>query len=99
MTHTNNKMMRTKATDFLTHRYPVSLEECYKDYSYSKGSAYGYCMRLANEYNADKIGITGHNCMTFTFCFTGEEPTTHRKIFAFITKDYDRFIYLDEVEA
>lgn len=96
MKHANTKQMRDKYIEFLATPYQ-SLRHCYTSYSYAKEQAFNYCIELCNKYNCKaNYTIMGYNTMTFSFGFTGE--INGKEAFFYITKSYDRFIYLDEIE-
>lgn len=104
MTHCNKKFMRNHYNYFIEHleKLPYRLEDCYTRYSAAKQNAYNYCMDLfMNKYNGyahlTKFAILGYNTMQFSFAFIGE--IDGKEAFFYITRDYDRYIFVDEMEA
>ena len=97
MTHTKAKVIKNAYT---THnRVPMRrLEECYKVPSHYKRMAMDRCLFLMEEYNGAWCSgkIIGYNSQVFSFGFIGE--MNGKPAFFYITRDYDRYIYLDELE-
>ena len=97
MKHCNTKQIKAAYEQFKRSRI-TELWQCYDKYSYNKEKAMEYCKKLANKYHANSwVCILGYNTCTFSVGFVGTfngEPA-----FFYITKDYDRFIYLDELEG
>lgn len=50
-----------------------------------------------HEYNGKALKIIGYNTMTFSVGFLG--TVDGRAAFIYITKTYDRYIYIDEMEV
>ena len=94
MTHTKSKVIKT-AYDQWTCSHFSFLSEVYANYSVAKANAMEYCKRVMREYNGWAFRIIGYNCMTFSVGFLGD--VEGKKAFFYITKDYDRFIFLDEL--
>ena len=65
----------------------ATLDEAYGRYSQAKANAYEYCRSREREFNSYDGVITGHNCMTFSYAFTGY--CEGKKYLVYITKDYD----------
>lgn len=74
------------------------LAHCYGNYSRAKERAFDHCKRKAFEWYADRERIISHNCNVFTYGFTGMHPETGEAVFVVITRDYDRYIPLDELD-
>lgn len=71
------------------------LHEVYSRWSQAKESAYNYCTNLMVEYQGHTPRIIGANTCTFSLGFIGE--IDGRKAFFYITRDYDRYIFIDEM--
>lgn len=65
----------------------ATLDEAYGSYSRAKLDAYNYCRCREREFNSYDGVITGHNCMTFSYVFTGW--CEGKKYLIYITKDND----------
>lgn len=74
------------------------LTHCYTNYSQAKERAFDYCKRKGFEWYADRERIISHNCNVFTYAFTGLHPETGECVFVVITRDYDRWIPLAELD-
>ena len=94
MTHTTAKCIKNAYQIFLKSDL-FTLSQCYTTASTAKHRAFNYCLDLVMRYNATKYRILGYNCMMFSFGFVGE--INGKPAFFYITKDYDRYIYLDEM--
>ena len=96
MKHTNSKLIVD-----VYYRYLKSnnnrLWDVYKKVSMAKVNAYNYCNDKKRELNGRDLKIISHNCQSFTVGFIGE--LDDRQAFIYITKDNERFIYLDELGA
>ena len=96
MKHANTTQMKNAYHQFLG-QYFQSLRDCYDRPSEAKEAAYDYCLDLCNRYNCSyNYTIMGYNTFSFSFGFAGE--INGKEAFFYITKSYDRFIYLDEIE-
>lgn len=71
------------------------LNEVYSRYSQAKQAAYDYCMNLVREYYGYSPRIIGANTCTFSFGFIG--VIDGKEAFFYITRDYDRYIFIDEM--
>lgn len=78
---------------YIRSPYSSNLYECYANPSAAKRDAMDYCLRLCRDLNGTDLRIIGYNCMVFSvgFVFTDENG---RKCFAYITRDYDRYMYI-----
>ena len=94
MTHTTTKQIKNA---YHNHEksYYAELWHCYDRFSYNKEKAMEYCKKLMLKYNGQLGRIIGYNSQTFSYGFIGE--INGKPAFFYITKDYDRYIYLDEV--
>lgn len=100
MTHANNHAIRSVYDRYFRYDHPHTLNECYNNPSYAKQNAFEYCLALHQKYNGNyNYVILGYNSMSFSFAFIGKHPENNRDIFVYITKDYDRFAYIDELET
>lgn len=88
-----NKMMRSiyRRWDRMEYR---NLYDCYGRPSPNKVKAYKDCIDLQTKYSGSGLKIIGYNCNTFSVGFVGKY--FGRDAFFYITKDYDRVMYLDE---
>ena len=94
MTHTTTQNIKNahtayeKSTDY-------NLYHCYNNHSYAKEKAWNYCVEQMIKHNGSGLKVIGYNSMTFSVGFYGE--INGKSAFFYITKSYDRFIYLDEL--
>lgn len=94
MTHATTKNIKSafycyeKSTNY-------TLSDCYANNSYAKERAFNYCISQMIAHNGSGLKIIGYNCMTFSVGFMGE--INGKSAFFYITRDYDRYIYLDEL--
>lgn len=72
----------------------ATLDEAYGRYSRAKANAYEYCRDREREFSSYDGVITGHNCMTFSYAFTG--LCEGKRYFVYITKDHDYAIALED---
>lgn len=70
-----------------------SLSNCYLKASDNKESAYDYCVNLMQKYNGENLRIISYNTFSFSAGFIGEY--NGKRAFFYITKDYDRYIYIN----
>lgn len=79
------------------------LRDCYGRFSEAKAQAWDYCIDLYLKYNGYALKVIGHNSMQFSAGFVGEiaDAVTGelKKAFFYITRDYDRYILLDDCEV
>lgn len=94
MKHTKNAQIKGAFTAYqrATARY---LHEVYRSWSNAKESAYDYCTDLMLKYQGHSPRIIGANTCTFSFGFIG--VIDGKEAFFYITRDYDRYIFLDEM--
>ena len=96
MTHTRTQQIKNAFQDYSrSHNY--NLFDGYKRPSRDKEKALEYCKRLMHEYNGNTLKIIGYNSMTFSVGFLG--TVDGRTAFIYITKSYDHYIYMDEMEV
>ena len=93
----NTKTMRN-AYEMYKRSTKTYLHECYAKPSHAKQEAYNYCKRRWYQYNGvidsdTFIRILGYNCMQFSVGFIG--TYNERPAFFYITRTYDRVMYLD----
>ena len=78
---------------------PKKLNQCYKSYSIKKVHAYRYCLSTLTHYKGADMRIIYHNGQTFSVGFIGNtfdgKTGTIRKAFFYITKAYDRYMFID----
>lgn len=72
------------------------LRDVYKSYSIHKERAFDYCRNLVAKYNGTQGKIISFNTTCFTYGFIGE--IEGKQAFFYITKDYNRYIYLEDLE-
>ena len=68
-----------------------SLYKAYRNPSQYKENAFSYCFSLMHEKAGFDLRIIGHNCMTFSIGFQYIDNETGIVMFAYITRDYNRF--------
>lgn len=95
MKHTKTQQIKAAYKQYLNSTM-YSLEDLYTTYSVFKARAFNYCVDLCNQYNGHTLKILGGNCMAFSVGFICE--IEDKPAFAYITKDYNRYIFLDEIE-
>lgn len=95
MTHTTNKQIKCAYKRFLTSTH-TELLDCYARPSKAKYEAFRRCISLARLFNYNRHRILAYNSNTFSFGFTG--VIDNKPAFFYITKDYDRYIFLDELQ-
>lgn len=96
MKHTNSKLIVDAYYRYLKSN-DSRLWDVYKKVSMAKVNAYEYCNAKKRELNGRDLKIVSHNSQLFTVGFIGE--LDNRQAFIYITKDNERFIYLDELGA
>lgn len=96
MKHTNSKIIVDAYYRYLKSN-DNRLWDVYKSCSQAKVNAYAYCNSKKRELNGRDLKIVSHNSQLFTVGFIGE--LDNRQAFIYITKDNERFIYLDELGA
>ena len=96
MTHTRTQQIKNAFQDY-SHSHNYNLFDCYERPSRNKEEAMEYCKRLMHEYSGKALKIIGYNTMTFSVGFLG--TVNGRAAFIYITKTYDRYIYMDEMEV
>ena len=82
---------KTKRAQSILHAYlrsnDATLDEVYGRYSGAKADAYEYCRAREREFSSYDGVITGHNCMVFSYAFTGYFEG--KNYFIYITKSND----------
>lgn len=76
----------------------TELYQVYGSYSVYKARAFEYCKALMHDLNGYGLRILSFNSQAFTVGFEFADPETGEAMFAYITKDYDRFCYWPIVE-
>lgn len=94
MTHTKAQNIKRAFEDWKKSN-ATELWHVYDRFSYAKENAMDYCKTLVAKFNGYGLKIIGSNCMKFSVGFIGE--IDGKQAFFYITKSYDRFIYLDEM--
>ena len=74
-----------------------TLDDCYSSCSAAKRAAMRYCVDLFIKYDGADMRIIGYNSMTFSVGFMG--VVDGKNAFIYITKDYDRYIFLEDLEG
>ena len=98
MKHENSRFTRAKAQQYLemlNKNTLYNLDDCYKNYSAKKCSAYACCRIMQDMMNGSMGTICGHTQQFFTYCFMCK--IDGKDSIAIITKDYHRYIFIDEV--
>ena len=70
----------------------------YKNPSVYKVRAWNWCKELCREMHGYDLIISAAGCQTFSVVFTFNERGTGRKCYAYITRDYNRFCYAEDVQ-
>lgn len=96
MTYSNTKQLKNAYRDYLRSTN-YHLSDCYINCSYYKQKAFWYCQDLVKKYNGSGLKIIGYNSQTFSVGFIGE--IFGKKAFFYITKTYDRCIYIEDLEV
>lgn len=91
-TECKTKMMKEVYRRYKNSDY-YGLYSCYDRPSPNKISAYRKCEEMADKFNGNGGKIIGYNCNTFSYGFVGS--INGRKAFFYITRDYNRFMYLN----
>ncbi len=92
----NTKQIKTNYKHYLQSSY-YNLYDCYNQPSYYKIQALEYCKKLMKKYNGKSLKIIGYNSQTFSVGFVGE--IDNKEAFFYITRDYDRYIFIDDLEV
>lgn len=71
----------------------VELWQVYGSYSVYKARAFEYCKELMHDLNGYGLRILSFNSQAFTVGFMFFDAETGDEMFAYITKDYNRFCY------
>jgi len=71
-----------------------ALYQVYENYSLNKQYAYERCVSLMNDLDGYDLRIISANTMQFTVGFEFEDASGN-PMFAYITRDYDRYCYLN----
>ena len=72
----------------------TELYHVYGRFSKAKIEAMDYCKKLMHSLGGKDLKICSHNDQSFSVGFEFPSPTTGAICFAYITKNYDRFIEL-----
>jgi hypothetical protein len=97
MKHTTAKNIRLAYEQYQKSN-ATQLYHVYGTFSANKQRAIEYCFNLAAQYGAFGRGrILSHNSMVFSYGFIGEYE--NRPAFFYITRDYDRYIFIDELNG
>ena len=67
----------------------------YDNYSDAKYNALEYCRELKYQLGGRRLRIVSHNTMQFTVGFEFDHPRTGELCFAYITRDYNRFMKVE----
>lgn len=94
MTHANTQTLRD-AYHRYTKSHTYTLEQAYTNHSRAKQYAWDYCRELEHKYNGYNLKIIGFNSQTFSVGFIGK--IGDKDAFFYITRDYDRFILIEEI--
>ena len=99
------KAEQKKARAAAAYAYSGRAWNIYKDIydayarpSVAKVRAWHYCKQLCAELGGHDLIICGKNCMVFSVCFKFEDEAG-REAVSYITRDYDRFAYVEAEQA
>lgn len=76
--------------------YDARLSDVYTSYSVYKKNAYNRCVELMHNLGGWGLAIISYNSQAFTVGFMFCDDETGEVMFAYITKDYDRYCYITE---
>lgn len=96
MTHTHTQQIKTAYRNYCRSGN-YNLYDCYEQPSWAKREAMDYCTRLMEENNGKALKIIGYNTMTFSVGFLC--VIEGKEAFVYITKSYDRYIFINEMEV
>lgn len=87
---------RTAEKQYFRYDFPEGheLRDVYGRYSFDKEKAFRYCVELKEALNGKGLVILSHNIMCFSVGFTFPHPETGAECFAYITRDYNRFCFI-----
>jgi len=90
---------REAATWAYNHAWHVysDIFDAYKNPSSAKVRAWNYCKELCDRMHGYDLLISGAGCFTFSVVFKFRERGTKRECYAYITRDYNRFCYAEDV--
>lgn len=80
-----------------SHTETRNLWQAYGKPSYAKEVVWNRCVELMKEFDGYGLSVIGCNTNTFSAGFLCEIDGKHA--FVWITKGYDRFVYLDEIDG
>ena len=92
------KKAREAAVFAYAHKNYDDIYSAYKNPSVYKVRAWNWCKELCREMHGYDLIISAAGCMTFSVVFTFNERGTGRKCYAYITRDYNRFCYADDMQ-
>lgn len=95
MEYCKKKLIKNAYESYLKS-YNYCLSDCYSNWSYHKEDAFNYCRDLVNKYEGRQGRIIGYCIMSFSYGFIGK--INNKEAFFYITRDYDRYIYLEDLE-
>lgn len=95
MQECKRKLMKDAYKRYL-ESYNYTLSDCYSNWSYYKEKAFNYCEDLRRQYEGRGGKIVGYCLMTFSYGFIGK--INGKDAFFYITRYYDRYIYLEDLE-
>lgn len=96
MTHTKNRQIKRAFEDW-KKATATELWHVYGRFSQAKVNAMEYCKSLMEKHNGYGLRIVSHNLNVFTVGFLGE--IDGKEAFFYITRDYDRFATVDELNG
>lgn len=100
MLHTNTKNIKNQFERY-SKSTTYNLQDCYTNFSHRKNMAMKYCIDLMEKYNGYGLKIIGYNSQCFSVGFIANIPDEKtgeiKKAFCYITRDYDRYIFMDEI--
>ena len=76
--------------------YNYTLSDCYSNWSCYKENAFSYCENSRKKYEGRGGKIVSYCLTNFSYGFIG--VINGKKAFFYITRDYDRYIYLEDLE-
>jgi ERCC4-type nuclease len=100
MTHVKTNQIKNAYNKY-DNSYNYCLFDCYNKYSSNKEDAFNYCRKLLIDYDGSGLKIISFNSHYFSAGFIADMADQKtgkiKKAFIYITKNYDRYIFLDEI--
>jgi hypothetical protein len=96
MTHTRTQQIKRAFEDWKKSN-DTELWHVYGRFSYAKNRAFEYCEHQKQMFSGYGLKIISHNTFSFSVGFIG--IIDNKEAFIYITKDNDRYIFINELEG